>query len=458
MKDDIDFGTTDIKILFRKMLYPTVASMVFSALFIIIDGIFVGRGVGSDALAAVNIVAPVWLFATSIGLMFGMGGAVTVSVNMARGKQETARKNMTQAIAVSSVFLLICTVLILVYVDKVLMLLGCSPRLYAPAKDYIWGFVPFMTINALLCSTQFFIRLDASPRYAMTANVIATVLNIIFDYLFIFIFRWGIFGAAIATSLGSVVGVAIMLRYLSKTSNQIHFVPLKITRKSLSSTVRNTVQVCKIGFSSFLCEITIAAMMLCGNYVFMSYTGEPGVAAFSIACYFFPIIFMLYSSIAQSAQPIISYNYGVSYFPRVHSAFKIALKTAVICGVLFFVATSVLSVPITSLFINSDDAAYNISVSGLPLFAAGMIPFAINIISIGYFQSVERVKSAMFVTIMRGFVFIIGAFLTVPVFFGVSGIWLSVPVGETITTLLVLVIYAVTRYKEKHRQTVALQA
>ena len=212
MKDDIDFGTTDIKILFRKMLYPTVASMVFSALFIIIDGIFVGRGVGSDALAAVNIVAPVWLFATSIGLMFGMGGAVTVSVNMARGKQETARKNMTQAIAVSSVFLLICTVLILVYVDKVLMLLGCSPRLYAPAKDYIWGFVPFMTINALLCSTPFFIRLDASPRYAMTANVIATVLNIIFDYLFIFIFRWGIFGAAIATSLGSVVGVAIMLR------------------------------------------------------------------------------------------------------------------------------------------------------------------------------------------------------------------------------------------------------
>ena len=219
MKDDIDFGTTDIKILFRKMLYPTVASMVFSALFIIIDGIFVGRGVGSDALAAVNIVAPVWLFATSIGLMFGMGGAVTVSVNMARGKQETARKNMTQAIAVSSVFLLICTVLILVYVDKVLMLLGCSPRLYAPAKDYIWGFVPFMTINALLCSTQFFIRLDASPRYAMTANVIATVLNIIFDYLFIFIFRWGIFGAAIATSLGSVVGVAIMFSLVFVRNN-----------------------------------------------------------------------------------------------------------------------------------------------------------------------------------------------------------------------------------------------
>lgn len=449
MKDDIDFGSTDIKTLFRKMLYPTVASMVFTALFIIVDGIFVGRGVGSDALAAVNIVAPVWLFATSIGLMFGMGGAVVASVNMACQKPETARINMTQGIIVSSVILLFCTILILVYADEVLAFLGCSRQLYAPAKDYIWGFVPFMTVNALLCSTQFFIRLDASPRYAMTANVIATVLNIIFDYLFIFIFKWGIFGAAIATSLGSVVGVAIMLRYLSRKSNQMHFVPLKIGRKSLSHTMRNTFHMCKIGFPSFLCEITIAAMMLCGNYVFISYTGEPGVAAFSIACYFFPIIFMLYSSIAQSAQPIISYNYGASYLPRVHSAFKIALKTAVICGVLFFVGTTLLSAPITSMFIDSGDAAYPISVSGLPLFATGMIPFAVNVISIGYFQSIKRVKCAMVVTVLRGFVFIIGAFLVVPYFWGVPGIWLSVPAGETLTAILIAMIYIHTRYRER---------
>lgn len=454
MKDNIDFGSTDIRILFRKMLYPTVASMVFTALFIIVDGIFVGRGVGSDALAAVNIVAPVWLFAKSIGLMSGMGGAVVASVNMACGKHKTARINMTQAIIISTAFLMLCTVLILIYVDEVLVLLGCSRQLYAPAKDYIWGFVPFMAVNALLCSAQFFIRLDASPRYAMTANVVATALNIIFDYLFIFVFKWGIFGAAIATSLGSVVGVAIMLYYLNNTANPMHFVRLKISRKSISYAMRNTCRICKIGLPSFLCEITIATMMLCGNYVFISRTGEPGVAAFSIACYFFPIIFMLYSSIAQSAQPIISYNYGAAYFPRVHSAFKIALKTAIICGVLFLAATSIFSAPITSLFINSSDAAYSISVSGLPLFAVGMIPFAINIISIGYFQSVKRVGCAMLVTVMRGFVFITGAFLIVPNYLGVPGIWLSVPVGETVTTFLVLAIYIVTRYKERHGQPV----
>lgn len=457
MKDDIDFGSTDIRILFRKMLYPTVASMVFTALFIIVDGIFVGKGVGSDALAAVNIVAPVWLFATSIGLMAGMGGAVTASVSMARGKPEAARINMTQSLTVSSLFLVLCTVVILVYDDDVLRLLGCSQRLYAPAKDYILGFVPFMTVNALLISTQFFVRLDASPRYAMTANVIATVLNIIFDYLFIFIFNWGIFGAAIATSLGSVVGVIIMLRYLGRSSNRLHFVPLKTGRKAMMHMLRSTVNTCKIGFPSFLGEITIAAMMLCGNYVFMSYTGEPGVAAFSIACYFFPIIFMLYSSIAQSAQPIISFNYGLSCLPRVHSAFKVALKTAIICGMLFFAVTALLSPQITLLFINPSDAAYPVSVSGLPLFAAGMIPFAINIISTGYFQSVKRIRGAIFVTVMRGFVFIPGAFLIVPRLWGVPGIWLSVPAGEFVTAILVYAIYAYTRYKERTKKTITLQ-
>lgn len=458
MKDNIDFGTADIKILFRKMLYPTVASMVFTALFIIVDGIFVGKGVGSDALAAVNIVAPVWLFATSIGLMAGMGGAVIASVNIARGKPEIARINMTQALSVSSLFLLVCSVLVLVYTDTVLHLLGCSRQLYTPAKYYIWGFVPFMAVNALLCSTQFFIRLDASPRYAMTANVIATVLNIIFDYLFIFIFNWGIFGAAIATSLGSIVGVAIMLRYLSRSANQMHLVPLKVSRRAMRYMLRNIVYICKIGLPSFLSEITIAAMMLCGNYVFISHIGEPGVAAFSIACYFFPIIFMLYSSIAQSAQPIISYNYGISYLPRVHSAFKISLKAALVCGVLFFAGTAVFREPITLLFIDSDDTAYPISVSGLPLFAAGMIPFAVNIISIGYFQSIKRVGCAMLVTVLRGFVFITGAFLVVPRFLGVPGIWLSVPAGEVLTSVLVFAIYAVTRYKERHGKVMEINA
>ena len=136
--------------------------------------------------------------------------------------------------------------------------------------------------------------------------MIAALINIVLDYLWIFVFGWGIFGAALATGVGTLLGCAMMIGFLLKKSSKLHFVRIKLNRKSLRMTVRNTAYMCNLGFSSFLCELAIASMMLCGNYVFMHYMGEDGVAAFSIACYFFPIIFMMYNSIAQSAQPIRS--------------------------------------------------------------------------------------------------------------------------------------------------------
>lgn len=441
LKDSIDFGREDIPSLFRRMLYPTLLGMLFTAMFTITDGIFVGRGLGSDSLAAVNIVAPLFLFSTGIGLMFGMGASVVASIHLSAGRIKSARINMTQAIVVSSLFLILCTVLILLFPDTVLSLFGCSERLIPLAKSYLYGFVPFLTINALLCSCGFFIRLSGSPSYAMLCAVVAAVLNIILDYLLIFIFEWGLFGAAIATGIGTIVGAMMMLWYLAKSSNLLHFTPVKLSRNSLRLTTRNVGYMCKLGFSSFLCELAIASMMVCGNYVFMRQLGEDGVAAFSIACYFFPIIFMLYNSIAQSAQPIISYNYGANNMDRVRQALVVALKTVLICGTFLVAMTSLLSSQIVSMFIDSSAPAHAIASKGLPLFALGFIPFAVNMVSIGYFQSVERVKSATTVTILRGFIFMILSFAVLPVIFGNSGMWLAVPASELLTLLVVVTIY-----------------
>ena len=214
MRDSIDFGKENISLLFKKIFYPTLLGMVFTALFVITDGIFVGQGLGSDALAAVNIVAPIWLFATGIGLMFGMGASVVASIHLSKGNLKAARINMTQAIAVSSLFLFICSAVILLFTEPVLQLLGCSEKLLPLARAYLLGFIPFLAINALLCSGGFFIRLSGSPAYSMACSIVAAILNVILDFVFIFVLKWGIAGAAIATSLGSIVGAAIMLYYL----------------------------------------------------------------------------------------------------------------------------------------------------------------------------------------------------------------------------------------------------
>lgn len=441
MKDSIDFGKEDVGKLFRKMLYPTILGMIFSALFIITDGMFVGRGLGSDALAAVNIVAPVWLFGSGVGLMFGMGASVVASIHLSQGRRKTACINVTQAVVVSTLFLAVCATLVVVFSDFSLSLLGCSERLLPLAREYMIGFIPFMPVNALLLSCGFYLRLGGAPRFAMTCTIVATILNVILDYLFIFPLQMGVFGAAIATSMGSVAGAAMMLWWLARRSNTLHFVRVKASMNSLKLTVRNIGYMCRLGTSSFLCELAIACLMMCGNFVFIDMVGEDGVAAFSIACYFFPIVFMLNNAVAQAMQPIISYNYGISLGGRVHRAFMLALRTAVACGGVLMLVTVLFSNSIASIFLDSSLPAHDIAARGLPLFAVCFIPFAVNIVSIGYFQSVEQVRNANIITMLRGFALMILSFAAVPRVLGVEGIWLSLPVSEIATMFVLFLIY-----------------
>ena len=163
MRDSIDFKNMDIAALFRKLLLPTVLGMIFSALFVITDGIFVGKGIGSDALAAVNIVAPLWLFSTGIGLMFGVGASVVASIHLSHNKPKVARINITQSVVVSSLLLACTSTLFCLFAPQIVHLLGGSERLEPLAVEYMLWFVPFSAFTALLNSGMFFLRWTVRP-------------------------------------------------------------------------------------------------------------------------------------------------------------------------------------------------------------------------------------------------------------------------------------------------------
>ena len=381
--------------------------------------------------------------------MFGVGASVVASIHLSQGKVKVARINVTQAVVVSSLLLATYSFLMTWYAPAVARLLGSSDRLLLLAVEYMHWFAPFLPFSALLSSGMFFIRLDGSPNYAMLCNAVPAVINIALDYVFIFIFGWGMTGAALATSLGYIVGAGMILVYLSGRRRVVRFCRVKLSRKSMRLTLRNVEYMCRLGLSTFLCEGAIATMMFAGNYVFIRYLGEDGVAAFSIACYFFPIIFMVYNAIGQSAQPILSYNFGAGNDARVRKAFRLALMTALTAGLGFFGVTALFSREIVAMFIDSAYPAYDIAVRGLPLFASGFVFFAVNIVAISYFQSVERARPAMLVTLLRGFVFMVLCFFGLPLLLDVEGIWLAVPLAEVLTFGVVMAIYYRTRLKSR---------
>lgn len=447
MKDSIDFGSMEIPKLFKKLLIPTVLGMVFSAIFVITDGIFVGKGIGSDALAAVNITAPLFMITTGVGLMFGVGASVVASIHLSQGKRKVASLNITQAILFGATLIATLSALCFFFAEPLARLMGSSERLLPLVVEYMHWYVPFLSFYLVLSAGMFYIRLDGSPKYAMMCNAVAAFTNIGLDYLFIFKFGWGMMGAAFATSIGTMLGALMTLAYLFLYAKNIGFQRIKLSWKSLLLSIRNIGYMIRLGSSAFISEASIASMMFLGNYVFIRYLGENGVAAFSIVCYFFPIIFMVYNAIAQSAQPIISYNFGQNDTGRVNEAIRLALKTAFACGLFFFIGTLIFNRQIVGLFIEEGNAAYGIAEQGIGLFAIGYIFFALNMVGIGYYQSVERAQRATCVTLLRGTLFLLIGFWLLPSYLGVKGIWLAVPLAESMTFIFIAMIYLKDRLR-----------
>lgn len=446
-RDSLDFKSMSVEKLFTKLLVPTIMGMAASALFTVVDGIFVGNGIGSDAMAAVNISAPIFMIITGVGLMFGMGGGILTSINLSQGKKKVANINFTQSVIALVFISLVMTLLLTIFPHKIATLFGSDEYLMDMVVEYLFWFSISLPFTVLVVALPFFIRLT-NPKISMWAMLAATVVNIILDYLFIFVFKWGLFGAAIATDIGEFVGAAIMIIYLFRHSIAIRFVWLKLSVKSLLLTLRNIGYMIKLGFSVFLSEITISVMIISGNYVFMDYMGADGVAAYSVICYLFPIIFMVFNATVQSAQPIISYNYGCGQMKRSDNALRLSMLFTLAFAFSIMLLFICFTRSIVTLFIpDTASAAWGYAVAGLPLFATDYLFFGINIIIIGYYTSIERLRRAISLTVLRGILPVV-FFFTLPLLLDVNGIWLAVAAGDITTTVVIVILLIVDKVRK----------
>lgn len=440
-RDKLDFGNGRISKLFRAMFFPTLIGMAFNSALNICDGMFVGHGVGSNALAAINIVAPLFLICAGLGLMFGIGASVIGGIRLAEGNVKVARIIMTQAYIAGALIFGVVILASILFTRPLLYMLGCSPALEELATDYLLWLLPGLVFFYLQCAGMMLIRLDASPRYAMAVQIVATVLNIFLDWYMVFPLGMGIKGASIATSISCIVAGSMVVAYFLFFSGKLKFYRLRLSFKSLRLSLRNTLYMARIGFATFIAELAIGVMMVTGNYMFLAYLGEDGVAALSVGCYLFPLMFSVSNAVAQSSQPIISYNYGAGQPDRVRQALNIALMTAVVSGVLMSIGMWGGSGMLAAIFLDSSTHAYQIAASGLPLLGLCALPFALNVTFIGYYQSCERAARSIIYMLLRGIVFMVPGFILLPRVLGVTGLWLAIPVSELLTLAVITVAY-----------------
>lgn len=450
MKNDstIDLGRQNVGQLFRSYFIPTLLGMLSLSAVTALDGVFVGHGIGSDGIAAVNICIPLLMLFTGIGLMAGAGASVSASILLSRGKLRAARINVTQAVLFVSLVPIVPTALIYIWPTATARLLGASDHLAPMVKEYMLWFLPQLLLQMLCSVCLFLIRLDGKPKFAGGFNVAAALVSVALDWLFIFRFHWGLMGAAFAPTVSLFLGAVVGVGYLMFFARNVRLCRVKWRLRDLSVAAGNLITQCKIGSSALLTEATLAMLMLVGNWVFATHLGDDGVGAFGIACYYIPFVFMVGNAIAQSAQPIISYNFGLGSSARVHATERIALATSVGCGLAVSLLFTLCPHWLVSLFISASNPAAQLAINGFPLFSAAFVFFIVNLCAIGYFQSVERLLPATAFALLRGFVLLVPSFIVLPNVLGAAGIWLALALSEMATTVLLIAYFLCVRKKE----------
>ena len=437
--DKLDFGNTNIGKLFSKIFFPTLMGMLSTMAFIFTDGIFVGRGIGPNGLAAINLVGPIMMLISGLGMMLGQGASVIAAIHLAKGNVKAARINITHTFMAGILMSMATGLICYCFPRQVLTLLGANGTLYESAYEYYIWFIPTCLLVMIESIGLFVIRLDGSPRYAMLSNIMPAIVNIILDYIFIFPCHLGLMGASLATDIGGAVSLVMVTYYMFFQSTTLKFHRLEASRDNIIVFLHNIGHTMKMGASSLVGEIAVAAMMLTGNLAFKYYIGTDGGSAYSIACYLFPLVYMLYNAVAISAQPIISYNYGKKSRHRIGKTmrFSIAISTAI--GITTMLLFFFFAPQIAGIFINNSHAAGKLASSGLPYYATGFLFMAINISMVGYYQSIEQAAKATFITLLRGVIFLVASFIFMPLWFDKEGLWLAIPVAEMMTTTMIII-------------------
>lgn len=416
---------------FAKYVSANIFGMIGLSCYILADTFFIARGVGPDGLTGLNLAIPIYSFLNGLGLMIGMGGATRYSIAGGSNNEKTRKVIFTQSL----LFMAICAAIFfaagLFLPYKLAAILGADAAILPLTGSYlriILLFAPmFMLNNLLIC----FVRNDGKPRLAMTGMLLGSFSNIVLDYIFIFPLGLGMPGAALATGAAPVISILILSSHFIKKQNGFHLCRTRLHFK----TIRD---ISSLGVSSLIVEVSSGVVMIVFNMLILKDSGNLGVAAYGILANIALVFISIFTGISQGVQPILSSCYGKKENQNIQRLLRYALVTSVVFAFVSYCGTFLFSDGITDLFNkehNTELAA--IAVKGMRIYFTAFLFIGINIISAAYFSSIDKPKQAFLISCLRGFLLVIPLAFLMSFFFGLTGIWLTVPVTEALVFALV---------------------
>lgn len=423
-----DFLNKPVKQVFMRYLVPSVFATMVTSIYVLADTIIVGKGIGTIAVAALNIVLPLYNIFFGLGLLFGVGGSVLMSILRGEGDEKGSNAYFSTSLVAMCVVLALSMAFFTAFMEKIALVFGGTPETMPYIMDYmpyiVWGMGLFFFSSYL----QTFIRNDGAPRLAMYAVVSGGVANIILDYVFVYNFNMGMAGAAIATVMGSGLTVVILLTHFFTKKNNLHF-SLKGVRPSF---IKNIIL---NGFASFLIEVASGVTIFVFNIQLLKYAGNTGVSVYSIISNTAIVVVCLCKGINQAAQPMLSTNYGAGLYERTDKIRSLAVKVSIIICAVPVILGLVVPDFFTYIFINPDSAILSMSAPAIRIYFVGFMMLGINMVFICYFQAILKNGYSMIICLMRGLILVVAFAYIFPLFMDVTGIWLAVPAAETITML-----------------------
>lgn len=431
-------GTESVSSLMLKFAIPSIIGMLVSALYNIVDQLFIGQGVGINGNAATNIAFPFSTACIAAALLLGIGGASCFNLTMGRGDTKRAGYFAGNAFTMLIASGVIISVITILFLTPLLKLFGSPAEVLPYAQDYVFvsafGF-PFLILTT---GGGHIIRADGSPQMTMACNLTGAIINTILDALFVLVFDWGMKGAAAATVIGQVISAVMVIVYIRKFKT----VPLEL--RHFKPQFKIVWRICTIGMASCFNQLAIAVVQIVLNnslkhYGSLSEYGESEpLAVAGIVMKVNMIVFSIVIGLAQGTQPIESYNYGAKKYDRVKDAFKLALFIGGAISVAAFILFQIIPKQILSLFGTGTETYFRFGTRFFRIFLFFTWINCLQPIASTFFTSIGKPIKGIFLSLTRQILFFIPILLTLPLFFGIDGILYTGPVADILSAFVAI--------------------